>query len=732
MRRAVTALAVAALALAVPAAALAGDPFGDVIHVGNVKVNPPETDSPIAGPETSAPRARVAAAAVPSPPVGTKKQWPVINILTGGAGFQLFTLRAVGEKIEIWVADNLDFPAGDCRNDGVRNAITDAQATYFVGQFDGNMFPKMTAAFSSAPPREGNGGVLEQLGVVPPGYYAGPGDKIVTLVANFRDENYNDIQFPSYVAGYHSSDVNAFVERNVMSIDSYDWLHRTGASPPNEPSTVICSNRPAQPFKYEAIFAHEYQHLLEYWASPGEATWANEGLADYAITVTGYGFPARSIFETGYEGHIQSFLGWRALQTPANQIPQPNGGAENSLTVWEDQGGLETLADYGAAWTFMEFLAGRYGAKFMTDLHNEDANGLPGLQANLDKYLTGDKAQDVVHDWAAMVALDKALDDGAKLMGWAKEQTRFQAPTLNTSVYWANPESYSTPGAPPNGSDYVQLRDGSGTPVDASKIHSIEFSSPAKHAAAPMEWQSVSVAGDAVLSAGAANDIDRSIVRSVNVPANGDRTLTFDTRYGIESEWDFAFVQVSTDDGLTWTSLANANTTDEHDPAALSSIIAELPGLDGDADWHAESFDLSAWAGKTVLLRFRMMTDGATLGNDGAIEAGWLVDDVKVGGILISDGTLAGWGTEAPPIAGYTLQLVSIGAKDGKRATLIQESLKSGKTHSLNIKKLFANALKRDPAETVAMLVMYDEPSESIARYAPYSLKVNGVLQPGG
>ena len=117
------------------------------------------------------------------------------------------------------------------------------------------------------------------------------------------------------------------------------------------------------------------------------------------------------------------------------------------------------------------------------------------------------------------------------------------------------------------------------------------------------------------------------------------------------------------DDGLTWTSLANAHTTDEHDPAALASIIAELPGFNGDADWHAESFDLSAWAGKTVLLRFRMMTDGSTLGNGGAIEAGWQVDDVKLGGTLLSDGTLAGWGTEAPPIAGYTLQLVSIGAR---------------------------------------------------------------------
>jgi len=246
-----------------------------------------------------------------------------------------------------------------------------------------------------------------------------------------------------------------------------------------------------------------------------------------------------------------------------------------------------------------------------------------------------------------------------------------------------------------------------------------------------MEWQSVSVAGDAVLSAGAVNNADRSIVRSVAVPASGDRTLTFDTRYGLESGWDFSFVQVSTDDGLSWTSLGNGSTTDEHDPGAAPAIIAQLPGFNGDADWHAESFDLSAYSGRTVLLRFRLMTDGATLGNGGPIEAGWLVDDVKVGGVLVSDGTLAGWGTEAPPISGYTLQLISIGARHGKQATLVQVPVKSGRTYSLDAKFLFRLLLGRD-AETVAMLVMYDEPTESIARYAPYSLKVNGVLQPGG
>ena len=160
------ALAVAALALIVPTAALAGVSSGDVIEVGNAKVKMPTT-SPVAGIKGATARAGVAAAAAESPPVGTKKFWPLIDFASGGAYFERFTLRAVGTKIEIWVSDTLDFPAADCRNDGVRNVITDAQSTYFAGQFDGNMYPKMSAAFSSPPSRDGNGGLLEQAGSRP-------------------------------------------------------------------------------------------------------------------------------------------------------------------------------------------------------------------------------------------------------------------------------------------------------------------------------------------------------------------------------------------------------------------------------------------------------------------------------------------------------------------------------------------------------------------------------------
>lgn len=736
LRNKLTAFAIAALALAVPATALAGEKDEkEKVRRGahGVKLERPKSkkDVPVMVPvQTTA--AVAAAAAEESPPVGTQQVWPLIDFSLDppDAAFEMFTLRAVGERIEVWVADDLSFPAGDCRNDGSRNVVTDAQARYLADQFDRNIFPKMSANFSTPPPRDGSNAFLEQVGAFPPGYFAGAGGKIVTLVANLRDPNFSDVESPNYVSGYSDPTINLFVDRNVMSIDSYDWAHRTGANPPNEPSPVACDNKPAQPFRYEGVFAHEYEHLLEFWASPGESIWIDEGLAEYARSVTGYGAPARSIFEPGWDGNVQTFLGWRALLTPANQNPQPDGGPENSLTLWGDQGGpngREILADYGAAWTFMEFLAGRYGPAFMTDLHNEDRKGLKGLQAVLDKYLTGDDTEDVIRDWAAMVALDKAIDDGARLQGKPKERN-YQTRSLNASVNWENPESYSSPGAPPNGSDYVRLRDASGRPLSASQIQLLEFAGVERLAPLPVEWRSEPDGADTVLASGLGIGLDRSIQRAVKVPHSGDRTLSFETRYEIELGWDFGVVQVSKDDGRTWTSLQNANTTSERDPAALALIEDQLPGFTGRAGWHVESFDLSAYAGRTVLVRFRMLTDAAGLGN-GELP-GWWIDDVRVGGVLVSDGTIAGWSEVSPFVSGYTVQLVSLETKKGKYTTLARLPLRHGRSISLRSREL--KHLLGKEAAMVGAIVMFDEPSESLARYAPYTLEVNGVVQPGG
>ena len=86
-----------------------------------------------------------------------------------------------------------------------------------------------------------------------------------------------------------------------MTIDAFDWLHRTGANPPDDstdPAYAACSasqNRTGNrvyglplPRDYEGVFAHEYQHLLESYEDADEVNWIDEGLADYAQTLVGY------------------------------------------------------------------------------------------------------------------------------------------------------------------------------------------------------------------------------------------------------------------------------------------------------------------------------------------------------------------------------------------------------------------------------------------------------------
>ena len=121
------------------------------------------------------------------------------------------------------------------------------------------------------------------------GDFTGDGDKTVTLVDNVRDDNFFDLPGrATYIAGFFSAQLNELFDRNVMTIDAYDWAHRSGAAPPDEPTDDLCTSRPARPRMYEGTFAHEWQHLLQSYTDPDEETWVNEGLSDYAQTLVGY------------------------------------------------------------------------------------------------------------------------------------------------------------------------------------------------------------------------------------------------------------------------------------------------------------------------------------------------------------------------------------------------------------------------------------------------------------
>jgi len=153
---------------------------------------------------------------------------------------------------------------------------------------------------------------------------------------------------------------------------------------------------------------------------------------------------------------------------------------------------------------------------------------------------------------------------------------------------------------------------------------------------------------------GRRNLMNNLVYRPVDLRGAATATLTFWNKYDMEESWDFGFVQVSTDNGATWVSLANEHTTYEHDPSAIDYVVANLPGFTGSSHgWRTETFDLSAYAGQQIWLGFRYATDWAVL------ENGWWVDDILVtadGATVFFDDVESGPGPwVAVPADGWTI-----------------------------------------------------------------------------
>jgi hypothetical protein len=342
-----------------------------------------------------------------------------------------------------------------------------------------------------------------------------------------------------------------------------------------------------------------------------------------------------------------------------------------------------------------------------------------------------------------MVALDGLIDDGAKTKGTVKEKD-VTAPTLDATINWDNPQAYDSPGAPSNGADYVRLRDGSGNYLSGRQISSLSFQGITTLPTLPVQWTVATTpplggtggTGGPALYSGAGNDRDEAIVKEVAVPTGAGAAVTFDALWNEELGWDFGFVQVSTDGGLTYQSVACTDTTTDHDPDALPTAVANVPGFTGySGAWKPETCSLSAYAGQTVLLAFRTFNDPATLGQSTAIPPGFWIDNVSVGGTSLSDGTsLDGWKsfseTRPTTVAGFTVYVVSMNTSKKKDAITVKElPLTSGFSISTpaNVQKYIDKN-----ADFVAAIVMYDDPTESTTDYARYALTVNGVTQPGG
>ncbi|GIH27696.1 hypothetical protein Aph01nite_60060 [Acrocarpospora phusangensis] len=700
--------------LPAPAGAAPGAPAPSDVRefTGKItKLSGKEIDAPfVYTPRAS--KARSAAAAV-TPPVGTVRTWPALDDTIGQAYLKTFTLRGVGSKIEVWVANDTAFPAGDCRTQiPGSTTVTDQQVASLISEFDTNMYPKETAAFSTPPDRDGSGAIIA-------GDYTGQGDRTVALIDNVKDDNFFDFPaFPTYIAGFFSSAINNWTDRNVMTIDAFDWEHRTGASPADASTADLCTSRPARPRLYEGVFAHEWQHLLHYYTDPFEGNWINEGLSDFAQTLVGYVDATRTVFDPAPDSHIYCYQGFGSVQTQYNPNPRDCGGPENSLTLWGEGQPSEVLSDYGHAYSAMLFLYDRYGTDLMSRLHRDgERQGLASLDAALEAEGVSDPYK-VLHDHQTMTLVDKIIGDSRHGVMLGVPKSRVTTKSLRSTVNFANPNVNDNPGAAPNGADYVALQKANGTVLKGSELRSLSFKGAKSLPPQPLTWTSVSTdpdrPGNPVLWSGDGNNINATAVASVTVPA-ADPTLRFLAKYGAEEGYDYGYVLVSADGGTTYTAISGDQTVE----GPLG------PSLNGTTTgFEPHTFDLSAYAGQSILLGFQYVSDG------GVNEGGLRVDDVTVGSTVVSDGSsLAPFKTPTQikpvQIKNWNVRLVGL---DESNKIALQAEFNGKTSFSLNRVEL----LLAVPFKKVVAIVAYDEPTEQVTQYAPYQLTVNGVVQPGG
>lgn len=334
------------------------------------------------------------------------------------------------------------------------------------------------------------------------------------------------------------------------------------------------------------VLAHEFQHMIHWYADANEDIWVNEGFAELAVTLNGYDVGGAD---------------WMYVSDPDIQ-----------LNTWSDINSNDVSQHYGGAFLFMNYFLGRFGAEATQALVRSPLNGLVGIddifrqleltEPSGTQLLT---AEDIMADFgAALLIQDASVENGR--FGFSMYP---DAPELD---YFTDidscPSEKESKKVSQYGFDYYAIH--------CSGAYTIYFAGRTTQKVLPVEAPE----GKYFVWSNRGDTSDMTLTRAFDLPADKPATLEFDTWYDLEENWDYAYLEVSTDGGSTWKILRTETATDSN-PQGNSYGWGWTGATDG---WIKESVDLSSYAGKNVLVRFEYITDTALN------MEGLLVDNIRI------------------------------------------------------------------------------------------------------
>ncbi len=118
---------------------------------------------------------------------------------------------------------------------------------------------------------------------------------------------------------------------------------------------------------------------------------------------------------------------------------------------------------------------------------------------------------------------------------------------------------------------------------------------------------------------GTGNHLKNTLTAMVSLPVRAGDTLRFDTRYDIEVDWDYGYVQASIDGD--YINLAGNITTNDN-PEGMNKGNG-ITGSTGNTVWVHAEFPLDEYAGHHLRFRFLYSTDSYVSGE------GWYIDNIS-------------------------------------------------------------------------------------------------------
>jgi len=163
------------------------------------------------------------------------------------------------------------------------------------------------------------------------------------------------------------------------------------------------------------------------------------------------------------------------------------------------------------------------------------------------------------------------------------------------------------------GTDYIELRGAGDIQVTFEAPPTVKI---VNNEARSGQYQWWSNRGD---------DSDMTLTCPFDLRGLQSATLQFWAWYDIEKDWDYAYVEISTDGGRTWDIIQGAHSSDCNPNG--NSFGWAYTGVSGGGQmpvWVQEQIDLTPYVGQETVIRFEYVTD------DAVNHVGLCLDDISV------------------------------------------------------------------------------------------------------